>query len=575
MKNKLFRYFCAKTAFFAALSLLLPTFSVLIAEGQIKRARANSAQPEATFTNSASISIPSDGPANPYPSTINVSGLNGTILSTPGSVKVTLNNFTHSFPDDVDMILVGPTGAAFRFFSGITTGSGSGSPASNVTFTVSDDGAAPLPNNGALTAGTYQPAAYYTPEEFPAPGPGTNYSSAAPSGEATFTSVFGGTNPNGNWNLFIIDFAQGDSGSISGGWTLEITTGGGGAAQPFDNRLDYFGNGFSDWAVVNTPAGGNFTWFIARNDNPTPVNGRIIEIPFGLAPIDSFARNRSTNLGIDRGEGSTARDEITAFGDYTGDGLSDINVWRPGAQALYWILRSETGQAFATPWGTTGDFVGSEGDYDGDNKMDLTVLRPENGMWRWFVLRSGTNTFSTFVYGVNADAAPYFDFPLAGADYTGDGADDPAVARVNKTSLDILWVVGTTSGGLINKVQWGNFNSDFIVPAGDYDGDGKADFAVWRGAGNAPAVNGEWLILKSAGGVTNFRWGISGPGGTNPNRDLALRSGDYDGDDKTDIAVWRPSNQTFYVFRSSDGQLMQQKWGFPDLSFPVGNFGVF
>lgn len=558
MKNKLFKYFCAKTAFFAALSLLFPAFSVGIADGQVKKAKANSSQPEAVFTNSNPITIPAQGPANPYPSTIAVSGLSGTIPTTPGSVKVTLNGFSHTFPDDIDMVLVGPTGAAFRFFSGITASpsvNSSGNPASNVTFTVSDDGATQLPNDTALTPGTYKPAAYYAPEEFPAPGPGTNFSSAAPNGSATFASVFGGTNPNGNWNLFIVDFVQGDSGSISAGWSLEITTGGG--TQPFDNRLDYFGNGFSDWAVISANQAGNIVWRLLRNDNPTPSGpgqARIAEIPFGLV--------------TDLTENPLGYVDFPAFGDYTGDAIADLNVWREGAQSRYWILPSGSSQAINIPWGTTDDSAGAEGDYDGDGKLDPTVIRVENGTMRWFILRSGTNTFSTFVYGVAAT-----DFPLPGADYTGDGADDPAVARITAQN-DILWIIGTTTGAFINKVQWGNYNTDFIIPAGDYDGDSKADFAVWRGFGAPPTVNGEWLILRSGGGTSNIPFGIPFASNQNRSRDIALRSGDYDGDKRTDIAVWRPSNQTFYVLRSSDGQIIQQVWGGAN-DIPVAQFGTF
>jgi hypothetical protein len=60
----------------------------------------------------------------------------------------------------------------------------------------------------------------------------------------------------------------------------------------------------------------------------------------------------------------------------------------------------------------------------------------------------------------------------------------------------------------------------------DFDGDGKADFAVTRDVGSSRY----WYILQSTGGYRLVNWGL--------NTDQNV-SGDYDGDGKTDIAVFR------------------------------------
>jgi spore coat protein A, manganese oxidase len=81
---------------------------------------------------------------------------------------------------------------------------------------------------------------------------------------------------------------------------------------------------------------------------------------------------------------------------------------------------------------------------------------------------------------------------------------------------------------------------------GDFDGDGKFDLAVRRGA--------TWFMKESSSGITRDvvwqqAWDMAVPG-------------DYDADGKTDVAVWRNSNGTWYIRNSSSpNAVKEQQWG--------------
>jgi subtilisin-like proprotein convertase family protein len=154
------------------------------------------------------ITIPDSGPGVPYPSLVNFSG--GTSVT---DVNVTLNDVTHSYPDDVDILLVGPAGQSVILMSD----AGGSNDVTDVDLTFDDEATATLPDSAQIVAGSYDPTNYLTGDTFPAPAPGGPY--------GTTMSVFDGTNPNGNWSLYVVDDLGGDMGDIGGGWCVDIQTG--------------------------------------------------------------------------------------------------------------------------------------------------------------------------------------------------------------------------------------------------------------------------------------------------------------------------------------------------------------
>ncbi len=166
-----------------------------------------------SFSNTAAITITDNAAGSPYPATLTVPALTGAVTK----VTATLTGYGHTWPQDTDVLLVGPGGQKVILMSDVG-GVGPGFANRNLTF---DDSGASLPTS-AFASGTYRPTdnedGEPTGDSFPGPAP------AAPYGNAL--SAFNGVNPAGTWSLYVLDDAAGDSGSITGGFSLSITTNG-------------------------------------------------------------------------------------------------------------------------------------------------------------------------------------------------------------------------------------------------------------------------------------------------------------------------------------------------------------
>lgn len=527
MRIRTIRYIGSSLALLAASAFFFSSFvapGAKAAPGEGSKV-GKTAAPTALFTNPTPIVINERDTATPYPSDINVTGLIGPVLS----VKVTLNGFSHTFPDDVGIVLKGPTGAALL----IQDGAGDDPDMNNVTYTIADSGATILPNMTAWGPGTYKPTTYFINDVFPAPGPITAYGSPGPTGggTATFASTFNGTNPNGTWSLFIVDFAAQDSGEIAGGWTLEVTAT---IGDPLDSVVDFNGDGKTDWAVVRGIVGGQMMWFIQENS----VAGPITYQQFG-----------------------TMASDIPVPEDFDGDNKSDIAIWRdpqgPGNAAFY-ILQSGSSTVRGEFFGLTGDDPSVAGDYDGNGSADLAVVRRTAGQMFWYYRLTPGGPIFTRQWGSAIDF-------VAPGDYDGDGKNDFVVQRPG--SITTFWAnFGAAAPGVLSRLTYFGLNNDLVVP-GDYDGDGKTDLAVAR------EVSGsyQWYYEPSTalGTFLGGQWGTSAID--------YLAQGDYDGDGKTDFAVWRtngdPTQNFFLVRKSSDGTLLFNEWGI-DTDYPVAAYNT-
>jgi subtilisin-like proprotein convertase family protein len=306
-----------------------------------------------SFSNSTPIILSSGAAdnANPYPSTINVSNQPGNIVTTAGGVEVTLNGFTHTYPDDVGVVLIGPTGAAYL----LQDGAGEDPNMTNVTYKLSDLGQALLPDTQAWVAGTYKPTTYYSPPDpFPAPGPGTSYQLPSLAGSATFASVFGGTAPNGTWSLYVRDFQSGDGGQFAGGWTITITSDGCGAGSP-------------------TPtASATPTTSPSPTASATPNNGVVTVIGTNLGAIpdgDCNGTGRQVAFNVSGLTGPISDIRVSFTGTHTFVADLDVILIAPG---------SVTSQDI---FSFTGSDVSADGD---DSNLDGTYVFFDTAAGNWW-----------------------------------------------------------------------------------------------------------------------------------------------------------------------------------------------
>ena len=172
-----------------------------------------------SFSNTNAIAINDSGTppttGSLYPSSISVSGLD---FQTISHLSITLNGLSHTFPSDLDIVLAGPGGQLCMLMSEV--GGNTQFPVTDLTLTLDDLSANALPINSTLTSGTFKPTRQFPTLSFELPSPAPAGSSSAPAA----LSVYNGTDPNGMWNLFVVDESSPHSGSISRGWTMDVTT---------------------------------------------------------------------------------------------------------------------------------------------------------------------------------------------------------------------------------------------------------------------------------------------------------------------------------------------------------------
>ncbi|MDQ3747758.1 MAG: VCBS repeat-containing protein [Acidobacteriota bacterium] len=320
--------------------------------------------------------------------------------------------------------------------------------------------------------------------------------------------------------------------------------------------FDFTGTGRTSFTVLTIPPVGSTTnvrWKVAGNPaSPVPNQAFIRYIDYGFR-TDIIGRNGGLSVPQ----------------DYIGDRKTELTVWRPGTPGIFYVSQFPTGVGGVmldrvVRFGNTDDDPNAVGDYDNDSKIDFAVARLTGGGLTYYIMSSSTNTMRQLSLGIRPGAEEFF--VVNGANFAGDSRDEIVIITLDANALITYNIFDAVTGAGVSERNFGNFETDYAFTPADYTGDGRADFVAAR-VGSSII----WYILNP---VTNTvmatQFGIGGPFTT---ADRPIR-GDYDGDGRHDIAVYRRSNQTFYYISSQNGSLQSQRFGDPG-DFPLAAFGTF
>ena len=429
------------------------------------------------LANSGDILVPGTGtagPASPYPSTIEADFPPDYVVT---DVDVTFEGMTHTFPDDVDAMLVAPNGTTNTL---LMSDAGGSNGINNVSVTFDDAAATTVPT--PVVAGTYRPTEDGTVgDTLPAPAP-------VPSGTVALSN-FVGVAAAGTWSLYVADDAAGDAGKIDG-WSLDIT-----AAPKCDGKIPTIVGTEGPDDLVGTPGndviaglGGNDT-ISADDGNDTICGGE------GQDEIRD-------QVGADRSFGQGGDDTFIAPAVTDG---GDLMVGGSGVDMASYTARS-------TPVSLTLNGAADDGTA-GEHDRIQTVEDLTGGEDADFL--SGNSQVNELLGKAGNDKLR--DFPGADTVFGGSG-DDTFVAPSNPDAGDVY-----NGGADKDKAFYGSRGQavDLSLDGAANDGTGAegdnlvgVEDAVGGGGGDTIAGSAADNTLLGGGGADTI---TDGPGADDVN----------------------------------------------------------
>ncbi len=272
-------------------------------------------------------------------------------------------------------------------------------------------------------------------------------------------------------------------------------------------------------------------------------------------------------------------------GDLNGDTYDDLVVERSDCKwYVAWNNQdgsfTSQGSPILNPWATSpspGKYFFWFTNVTGDAKDELLTYDASNGNWYVCTFNTSTNTFDNCSTWLTWGGGVGTFQPLAG-DWNGDGKSDICLRNPSTGNHYVRLSSGTGfyQGTNDNWIGWGA-GSEFIPIVGDWNGDGKDDLMLWK------TSTGEWFVRTSDG--TAFVY----PSGSNSPADrwmvwgdpsYTLFTGDFNDDGKVDVGLRNPSTGDHWV-RTSTGLAFTQPspdnwlagWGGSSYQLLTGRFG--